>query len=750
MLCFFSFCPQLVTGQNLFPDRGVVFDDTSLPTVNIEINQEYLDLILDNQNLQSNEEYPAIFLWTQNGTTDTLLNIGFRLRGNTSRHSAKKSFKIDFTKFGEKRFHGLREMNLNGEHNDPGIIRAKLAFDMYKLAGIPSSRVNAVLLYINKEYKGIYLNVEHIDESYLNERYVNKSGNLYKCYYGSDFRYLGRNSDDYKLAPYGNRIYELKTNEEEDDYSDLAEFIKILNSTNFPDYECQLENNLNVDLFLRAMAMDILSGNWDGPLFNKNNSYWYYNPAESRFEYIPFDLDNTFGVDWFGINWATRSVYHWGPNELRPLYKNILAIEEYRNKFSYYLDKFIGEFFNKEWVEQYTLDHLDLIKDHRKTDIYAEADYGYTYDDFLASYTEPLGGHIKSGLIPYVEERKNSTLAELKTNVIHPIIKAKRLDWDDESIIFEIDTEKETIESLTVNYQFENQTEWTSKAANDSGSAYDNKTNDGIFTVGIPLQGIGKIKYFFLAENGAINSQWPRCGSFQDNVGYNAVPPLYINEMVVSNSTFPDEYGDTDDWIEIYNAGDQEVFLGDKYLSDNHNIRNKWPFPTITIAPKEYIIIWADDESHQGDLHTNFRLSREGETIGIWDSEENNFAPIDTFTYGPLSRDISLGRYPDGIGEMKELSSVTPGFPNAPYLFPENPELNFRIFPNPSLSLIHIEADAPIQKVEIRNINGLFMESYPNINFSTYQINLNNWPKGVYIISIFTEFAIESRKIIKM
>ena len=37
-----------------------------------------------------------------------------------------------------------------------------------------------------------------------------------------------------------------------------------------------------------------------------NNDWFYSNPETGRFEYVPFDLDNTLGVDFFSMNWATR------------------------------------------------------------------------------------------------------------------------------------------------------------------------------------------------------------------------------------------------------------------------------------------------------------------------------------------------------------------------------------------------------------------------------------------------------------
>ncbi|MEP0009816.1 MAG: hypothetical protein ABJF72_11515, partial [Balneola sp.] len=76
-----------------------LFDDSTLPEVRITIDSNYLDEILDDENQQSDHEFHAIFSITKNGVTETVDSVGFRLRGNTSRASEKKSFKVSFDTF---------------------------------------------------------------------------------------------------------------------------------------------------------------------------------------------------------------------------------------------------------------------------------------------------------------------------------------------------------------------------------------------------------------------------------------------------------------------------------------------------------------------------------------------------------------------------------------------------------------------------------------------------------------------------
>jgi len=167
-----------------------LFDDSTLPEVRITIDSNYLDEILDDENQQSDHEFHAIFSITKNGVTETVDSVGFRLRGNTSRASEKKSFKVSFDTFIDGReYRGLDKMNLNGEHNDPTIMRAKLSWDIFEKMGVKAPRSNHVSLFIHDVFYGLYLNVEHIDNEFLKKAFDGDSGNLYKCLYRSALSY---------------------------------------------------------------------------------------------------------------------------------------------------------------------------------------------------------------------------------------------------------------------------------------------------------------------------------------------------------------------------------------------------------------------------------------------------------------------------------------------------------------------------------------------------------------------------------
>ncbi|MGD9977565.1 MAG: CotH kinase family protein [Bacteroidales bacterium] len=147
---------QGLYSQNLFPEKSPVFIDSEVPRVDIYMDE----LLLDSLYMAGNEvEYRATFMFTSSSLVDTVFNVGVGLRGNTSGYSKKKSFKISFNTFvsGQK-FHGLEKLNLNGEHNDPSVVRSKLCWHIFNGMGVPASRANRVRNLGNKMLPaGVYI-----------------------------------------------------------------------------------------------------------------------------------------------------------------------------------------------------------------------------------------------------------------------------------------------------------------------------------------------------------------------------------------------------------------------------------------------------------------------------------------------------------------------------------------------------------------------------------------------------------------
>ncbi|NJN77873.1 MAG: lamin tail domain-containing protein, partial [Saprospiraceae bacterium] len=256
----------------------------------------------------------------------------------------------------------------------------------------------------------------------------------------------------------------------------------------------------------------------------------------------------------------------------------------------------------------------------------------------------------------------------------------------------------------------------------DDGNHDDGQANDGFFggTYNISAASANIEYYISATDNENNTSRFPRCETLKIN--YN--PPLQnlvINEFMASNETsYSDEFGEFDDWIEIYNADENSVNLSDLFLSDNPNIPNKWQLPNIVLQPDNYLIIWADEDGNQGERHANFKLSKSGETLGIYSNETNGFAPLNVVNYPAQTTDISYGRIPNGTGDFIALDFISPNGNNEDSTtiiidtFPQNEVI---IFPNPftnSLTIRHNYEENPT--IQIYNSIGQIVFEEANID----------------------------------
>jgi hypothetical protein len=126
---------------------------------------------------------------------------------------------------------------------------------------------------------------------------------------------------------------------------------------------------------------------------------------------------------------------------------------------------------------------------------------------------------------------------------------------------------------------------------------------------------------------------------------------IVINEVLPKNSRFgSDENGKFNDWIELYNLSGQDIDLTGCYLTDSKKDLAKWKFPDGTKIPKNgFLIVWANGDSNSTGLHTNYKLSAEGENIVLVTPDQEI---IDMVEYPATTIEQSYARIPNGTGNF--------------------------------------------------------------------------------------------------
>ncbi len=349
-------------------DYWTVFDDSRVQRVDIELTTaSWEQLWIDP---------PAKITVPANATVfgEELSNIGFRMRGQFSLRESreKKPWKIDTDFYVEgQEYRNLKQLMFINNIGDPTMLAEKLAYDMLQFAGVPSSHVSYIELWIDISddgkdpvFWGVYTMVERVDKKFLASRFGNDNdhGNLYKASHAQrgpmDLIYYGDSIEDYPTQG-GQYAYGKVTNVEDNDYSDVVNLARVIDGTSYStpeDFAVALEEVFEVDTFLRYVAVMNALSSWDYYPYTGNNFFLYANPANGKIDWIPWDL--TWGGD---PRSELFELSGFGLVERAPLYEKVFEVERYRSKYAAYLDLIVRQRLNYSTVYQESIHFHDLI-----------------------------------------------------------------------------------------------------------------------------------------------------------------------------------------------------------------------------------------------------------------------------------------------------------------------------------------------------------------------------------------------------
>ncbi|HEX8299511.1 MAG TPA: CotH kinase family protein [Rubricoccaceae bacterium] len=740
---------QVPSAQTPDPS-AVVYDRASVSRVDLTMHPDTLRWVLDNP--LSDREVPADFRFTRGATVETVANVGFRIRGNTSRAAAKKSFKVAFNAFVSGRaWRGLEKLNLNGEHNDPTVARTVLGWGVFASGGVVAARAAHTELWINGAYYGLYANVEQLDETFLGRRFGSEGGFLFKCLYPADLAYRGPTGTSYRHTDGNGRpVYEL--DQGDDDvaaYDALAAFVAVLNQTPTATFASAIEQAFDVNAFLRALAAEVAVGSWDNYWFNQNNYFLHVAPdtgaGAGRVTYLPYDIDNSFGIDFVSRDWGTRNPYTWGNNtEARPLATRILAVPEFRARYTFYLRRLVAGAFTPAALDPQIAALETLITPAAEADPFRPLDYGYTVADFHRAFREATGAHVEYGLIPYVATRRQTLLAALDNTNVPPILDpptvapARPQPADVVTVTARVEDEAAPAGVTLLSVVDAGTTAET--PMRDDGAGGDAVVGDGVFTG--RLAALGRPATVEIAVRATDVTGQTRTTPFRTLRVEAPALGLVVNEFMASSTgaALRDEAGDADDWIEIHNPTAAPVALLGYTLTDDLANPAKWAFPDVSIPAGGYLIIWADDEAAEGPLHAAFKLGASGEAVGLF----RTGVQADAVTFGAQTIDVSTGRSPNATGPFITFGQPSPGAANLTLVLAEGAPLGLdvRAFPNPFRGLLTVETGAPLpdgaEAAVYDALGRLVARLDARAGATRIRWDARDVPAGVYVVRVTT------------
>lgn len=264
------------TGGSPADPSAELYDPEHLPRFDIELSAASIGAL----NVTSDEYVPGTLRYGD----EIVSNIGVRIKGEGSLRSLeeKAAFKLKFDKFVDKQsFRGLRRLTLNNMVEDPSFVAERLAYYVYRAAALPAPRCNSALLYVNDEYYGVYANVETEDKTFLRRWFASDEGNLYE-------------EGQVDFVPGAEDVFDLETNETENNRSDLANLIDVFQSAAPESYLTDLGQALDIAHFLKFTAAEAAVNQWDMysyTVFYPNNFRIYHDPSVQKFVFLPWGMD---------------------------------------------------------------------------------------------------------------------------------------------------------------------------------------------------------------------------------------------------------------------------------------------------------------------------------------------------------------------------------------------------------------------------------------------------------------------------
>lgn len=216
-------------------------------------------------------------------------------------NDARPAFSVRTSKTTDQAFHGLTKFQLNNCVQDGTMIHEQLAGEIARAAGVPASRCAHAYVSLNGKLLGVYVLKEGFDAEFLRPFFPDTRGHLYDGGLHTDIHPgLELDKGDPK------------------DQTRITEFSQALREGDPAKRRDRLGRILDVDAYLRHLAVENILVHSDGYSYRANNYRVYEDPTVGKFSFILHGMDNVFGVD----SWGTSSprAYVFASPVVAPLY----------------------------------------------------------------------------------------------------------------------------------------------------------------------------------------------------------------------------------------------------------------------------------------------------------------------------------------------------------------------------------------------------------------------------------------------
>lgn len=677
-------------------------------------------------------------------------SVGVAFKGNSTYNAsnAKNPLKIKLADvYDFQNIQGFRTLKLSNGDKDPSFVREVLSYEIGRqYMDMPLS--NYAKVYINDNYYGLFASSESVNGDFMENRfYCDRDNSRIKCnpvsvMDGSSLAYLGIDSTLYY------DYYELKS---DFGWGDLVQLCNVI--ANYPSL---IESYLDVDRALWMLAFNNVLVNLDSYSGPFRQNYYLIMDDYGRMNSVIWDLNQCIG------SFSMVDAPGGGPpsptslsdlTDMDPLLREndtdfpliyyLFANDRYKKMYLAHCKTILEENISNGWYFTRAQELQSIIA----TEVQNEPNAIYSYAQFTGNLTSQQGSGMGGGtfgLSEVMDGRATYLSAHADFNHLEPTISnvtaSPAIPTAYSTVTFTADISDADFAYL--GYREYKAEHFTKYEMFDDGLHGDGAAADGVWGVQLVLTA-SDAQYYIYADN-ADAGKFSPVRAEHEFYELTLSNEVVINELMASNNeTAADEYGEFDDWIELYNNSSNTVDLSGYLLSDDINLPAKWALPLgTTIGPGEYLIVWADgDDGSQIGLHTNFELDAGGEYVILSDPTG---IPINSIQFPEVYDNGTYGRYPNGTGGFIPMASTFAAENSYTSVGVEEEVLSsLNLFPNPTTDYIQLDwGSADSRLLQIFDLSG--KKLLEQTVESNGQIDVAHFSAGTYVVH-FPELG-ESRK----
>lgn len=481
-----------------------LYDVDTLRTIQIQFHDSnWLQLLRQNYASETN----ILATVTVDGVSYP--NVGVRIRGNTSYTalppgSEKFSLKLEFDFVDpNQELMGYQELNLNNGFRDPTFTR-EVVYNNYLAQFIPNARANHVLVTLNGQNWGVYINVQQPNKRMLRDYFTNADGARISCQNnpnGPGLTYNGPSASGYTAY----------TVNHPGGFTDpiVQALIPVTQAVTQGSLSTwwEIDNTFAIDPSIWTVALENLLTD-DDSYVNKGCDFFVYrNPIDGRTHLLQRDANETFTQSAWSI---TRNFTQTN----KPVLSRVLSVPELRQRYMAHY-RVIARNLNWAYFGPIFTAHRNRIASH----VQADPKKIYTYALFEQNFTSTvnlgvsgLAGGTLVGIQQFVQDRAQQLAAIAELQAAGPTITEVRASNDAPApgspvyVSARVQPNGHPVAQVRLHYRPSAASRYLNVAMLDDGQNGDGAPGDGVYGALLPLAGTPGLRVPYYVGATAANS----------------------------------------------------------------------------------------------------------------------------------------------------------------------------------------------------------------------------------------------------